>query len=137
MISNHTWYSLISDLSKPGMKRVTDFLAASNVTEDIRLLLPLAGAERIFCAFPPTVFRVIATQSRGGEPREICGMKAKGKGENIFLSSSSDSVSKFGDAMANAPEICAPAWIVQPQYRNAELIDAGLSGSNTRKQPNF
>lgn len=119
------------------MKRITDFLAASNVTEDIRLLLPLAVVERRFRALSPTVFCVIATQSRGRELREICGMKAKGKGENLFLSSSSDSVFKFGDAVANAPEICPPAWIVQPQYHNAELIDAGLFGSKTRKQPNF
>jgi hypothetical protein len=35
----YTWYSLISDLSKPGMKRVTDFSAASNFTGGAMLLL--------------------------------------------------------------------------------------------------
>lgn len=35
----HTWYSLISDLSKPGMKSVTDFLLISNLTDDVILLV--------------------------------------------------------------------------------------------------
>jgi hypothetical protein len=35
----HTWYSLISDLSKPGMKRVIDFLAVSNFTGGAMLLM--------------------------------------------------------------------------------------------------
>ena len=42
-----TWYSLISNLSKPGMRRLTDFLDGSNLTGSITLLLLLlAGAER-------------------------------------------------------------------------------------------
>lgn len=96
------------------MKRVTDFLAASNFTEGVTLLLPLAGKERRFRAFSLTLFGMIAFQSRG-EPKGRCGMKAKGKGEKVFLSLSSDSVFTCRDAIAKAPETCAPAWIEQPQ----------------------
>lgn len=96
------------------MKRVTDFLAASNFTEGVRLPLPLAVIESRFCALSLNVSCMIAFQSRG-EPKEIFGMLAKGKGEKFFLSLSSDSVFLCREAIAKAPETCAPAWIVQPQ----------------------
>ncbi|KAK7833034.1 hypothetical protein CFP56_026013 [Quercus suber] len=108
-----TWYSLISDLSKPGMKRVMDLLAGSNFTDDI-LLLWLAGRERRFFASLPTVLSMISFQLRG-KPTWTCGMKAKGKGKKFCLTLSTDSSSKCGGAIPNAPDTCAPAWIAQPQ----------------------
>ena len=100
-----TWYSLISDLSKPGMRRLTDFLDGSNLTGSITLLLLLAGAERRFRASSLGLLDMIAFQS-GREPIGTCGHKAKGKGEK-FLTISSDSTSECGEVVPNAPETCA------------------------------
>ena len=120
-----------SDLSKPGMRRLTDFLDGSNLTGSITLLLLLlAGAERRSCASSLGLLDMISFQL-GREPIGTCGHKAKGKGEK-FLTISSYSTSEYGEAVPNAPETCAPAWIVQPQYHNAEITDVGLFGSTTR-----
>ena len=104
-----TWYSLISDLPKPGMRRLTDFLDGSNLTGSITLLLLLllAGAERRSRAFSLGLLDMIAFQS-SRKPIRKCGHKAKGKGEK-FLTISSDSTSECGEAVPNAPETCAPA----------------------------
>ena len=103
-----TWYSLISDLLKPDMRRLTDFLDGSNLTSSITLLLLLLdGAERRSSASSLGLLDMIAFQS-GREPIGTCGHKAKGKGEK-FLTISSNSTSECGEVMPNAPETYAPA----------------------------
>lgn len=132
----HTWYSLISDLSKPGMKRVTDFPFTSNFTDDVTLLDWLDSEVRRFLASPLTVSSRTLFQSIGLFINEL-EMEAEGKGEKSFFAPSSDSRFCCWEEISKAPETCAPAWIVHPQYRNAELTEAGLFGSITRKQPNL
>lgn len=86
----HTWYSLISDLSKPGIRRVTDLLEESNLTGSMILLLPLAGVERSSRAPLLGLLDMIKFQS-GSEPNGRCGHRAKGKGKKLFLTISMDS----------------------------------------------
>lgn len=86
----HTWYSLISDLSKPGMKSVTDFLLTSNLTDDVVLLDWLDSEVRIFLASSFAVLSRTLLQSIGLFINGL-EMKAEGKGERFFFALSNDS----------------------------------------------
>lgn len=132
----HTWYSLISDLSKPGMKRVTNFLFISNLTDDVTSLHWFARKLRRCLASSLAVSSRTLLQSIGLFIDKL-EMKAEGKGEKSFLALSDDSRFCCREVIPKAPETWAPAWIVQPQYRNAELTEVGLLGSITRKQLNL
>lgn len=133
---SHTWYSLISDLSNPGMKRFTNFLFVSNLTDGTTLLCWLANDERRFLASALTVSRRILFQAIGLFI-EMLEMRAEGKGEKSFFNLSSNFTFGCWEAVPKAPETSPPDWIVQPQYRNAVLTEVGLFGSIVRKQPNL
>lgn len=104
--SKHTWYSLISDLSKPGMKRVMDLLLGSNLTELVTPPpLSVVWARR-FRESLLEALNIMSFQSRGVST-ERCGEKASGKGEKFFLIAPADSTQEL--VVLNAPETCAPA----------------------------
>lgn len=118
------------------MKRVTDFPFISNLTDDVTLLDWVDSEIRRFLASPLTVSSRTLFQSIGLFINKF-EMEAADKGEKSFFALSSDSRFCCWEKIPKAPETCAPAWIVHPQYRNAELTEVGLFGSTTTKQPNF
>ena len=90
------------------MRSVTDLFPGLNFTGDGRLVEWLLDEERRFLGPLLDASRRTVFQSTG-EPTEICGIKAKGKGEKFSFNLAADSASKPEEMEANAPEICAPA----------------------------
>lgn len=91
-----TWYSLISDFSNPGMNRVTDFLAVSNVTGGVKLTVP----ERTSLTLEFAWSSRILSQSR---PFLVNGTdaEAKGSGTNssrVILFDSEEDIAKAAEA---------------------------------------
>ena len=119
------------------MKRVTTFCLESNLTEDVILLLWLANDVRRCLASSLTGSSRILFHTIGLLFIDMLEMEAEGNGEKFFFTLSSDSTFSCCGVTPKAPETCPPAWIVQPQYRNAELSEVGLFEFITRKQPNL
>lgn len=118
------------------MKRVADFLFISNLTAD-GISPPWLETELRRCLASSLLVSCRSMLQSIGLFIDNLETKAEGKGENSFFALSNDSKFSCWEVIPKAPETWAPAWIVHPQYRNAELIDVGLFGSITRKQPNF
>jgi hypothetical protein len=125
-----TWYSLISDLSKPGMKRVTDFWTESKLTEGYTKVDAFLSCSFVFWLNELSALLQSTEESFGRN-----GRKDKDNGRNFWATSRCSS--EGSSVYPNAPHIWPPAWVVQPQYRNAEDTEIDVLGSMIRKHASF